>query len=231
MKNDLKVVVNITPEEINKNIDGHVAEISREFKQGFEFLKKYPKSVTIFGSARLSPESSHYTQAYNVAKKIVEETGFTVLTGGGGGVMEAANKGAFEAKGNSIGLNIILPHEQKLNPNITDSIHFNYFFARKALMTFSSECYMFFPGGFGTFDELFGILTLMQTGKIPRVPIILFGKDFWTPLREFVLANMLNCHHTINKEDMNLFVITDSPDHVIKIIKHAKVSEWWTIMD
>ena len=221
----------ITPEEINKNIDAHVTEIAREFKQGFEFLKKYQKSVTIFGSARLTEKSSHYNDAVTLGSKIVEETHYTVLTGGGGGIMEAANKGAFMAKGNSIGLNIILPHEQMLNPNVTDSIHFNYFFARKALMTFSSECYVFFPGGFGTFDELFGILTLIQTKKIPQVPIILFGKDFWTPAKEFIISHMLNHHHTINKEDLDLFVITDSFDHAIKIIKNAKVSDWWTIMD
>jgi uncharacterized protein (TIGR00730 family) len=221
----------ITPEEINKNIDGHVTEIAREFKQGFEFLKKYQKSVTVFGSARFTDKSSHYTEAKDLAEKISKETGYTILTGGGGGIMEAANKGAFGAKGSSIGLNIILPHEQKLNPNVTDSIHFNYFFARKALMTFSSECYVFFPGGFGTFDELFGILTLIQTGKIPRVPIILFGKDFWIPLKNFIEAHMLNHHRTINKEDMNLFVITDSYDQAIKIIKNASVSDWWTIMD
>ena len=221
----------LTTEEINKEIDGHITEISREFKQGFEFLKKYPKSVTIFGSARLTETSTHYTDAYELAKRIVIDTGYSVITGGGPGIMESANKGAFDAKGDSIGLNIVLPHEQKINPSVTDSIHFNYFFARKPMMTFSAEAFIFFPGGFGTFDELFGILTLIQTKKIPAVPIILVGKDFWIPVKEVIREQMLNRHHTINKEDLDMLNITDSVDTIIKIIKKAPVSEWWENID
>ena len=221
----------ITIEEINNEIDNHITEISREFKQGFEFLKKYPKSVTIFGSARLTETSTHYTDVYNLTKKIVEETGYTIMTGGGPGIMESANKGAYDAKGNSIGLNIVLPHEQKINSNVTDSIHFNYFFVRKPMMIFSAEAYVFFPGGFGTFDELFDVLTLMQTKKIPKVPVILFGKDFWIPVKQLISEQMLNRHHTINKEDLDLMFITDSIDIALKIIKKAPVSEWWDNID
>jgi len=221
----------ITIDEINKEIDSHIQEISREFKQGFEFLKKYPKSVTIFGSARSTIESSHYNDAYALASKITKETGYTIITGGGPGIMESANKGAYDAKGNSVGLNIILPHEQKINPNVTDSLHFNYFFIRKPMMMFAAEAYIFFPGGFGTFDELFGLLTLIQTNKIPKVPVILVGKDFWMPVKELVRNQMLNRHHTISKEDLDLLFITDSHDLVIKIIKKAPVSEWWSQLD
>lgn len=221
----------LTVEEINNEIESHITEISREFKQGFEFLKKYPKSVTIFGSARLTENSKHYTEAYEIAKRIVEDTGYSVITGGGPGIMESANKGAFDAKGSSVGLNIILPHEQKINPNVTDSIHFSYFFARKPMMTFSAEAFIFFPGGFGTFDELFGILTLIQTKKIPKVPVILVGKDFWIPVKELITHQMLNKHHTIDKEDLDLLNITDSVDTIIKIIKKAPVSEWWDDID
>jgi uncharacterized protein (TIGR00730 family) len=221
----------ITAEEIKKEIDEHITEISREFKQGFEFLEKYPKSVTIFGSARFTEDSGHYIAAYKLAKRIVEETGYAVVTGGGPGIMESANKGAFDAKGQSIGLNIVLPHEQKINPNVTDSMHFNYFFVRKPIMNFSVEVYIFFPGGFGTFDELFGVLTLIQTGKIPKVPVILVGKDYWIPVKELLRNQMLTHHHTINKEDLDLMTITDSIDTIVKIIKKAPVSEWWSDID
>lgn len=217
--------------EIQQNIDGHIKEISKEFKEGFEFLKKYPKSVTIFGSARLTPASSHYHDVKKLAERIVKETGYTVITGGGPGIMESANMGAKDAQGQSVGLNIKLPSEQHINPYVTDSIAFEYFFSRKTMLTFSAEAYIFFPGGFGTFDELFGILTLLQTRKIPSVPVILFGKDFWNPVNNFIKTNMLDQHHTIESEDMNLFVVTDSSDAVLKIIKGSPVSEWWKMMD
>jgi len=221
----------ISVKEINENIDEHVSKIAEEFKQGFEFLKKYPKTVTIFGSSRLTDASSPYHDARKLAEKIIKETGYAVITGGGPGIMEAANLGAHDAQGQSLGLNIILPHEQHISPYVTDSIQFNYFFARKALMNFSSECYIFFPGGFGTFDEFFGVLTLLQTNKIPRVPVILFGKDFWNPFTDLIQKQMLDIHHTIEIGDMNLFKITDSMETVIKIIKEAPVSEWWNIVD
>lgn len=226
MKNE-----HISVHGINENIDKHVSEIGQEFKRGFEFLKKYPKTVTIFGSSRLTEASSHYHDVKKLAEKIVKETGYGVMTGGGPGIMQAANEGAHAGGGQSLGLNIILPREQKINPHVTDSVEFNYFFARKALMTFSSECYIFFPGGFGTFDELFSILTLLQTKKIPTVPVILFGKDFWAPTVELIKKQMLDVHHTIEDEDMNLFKVTNSMDDVIKVIKGAPVSEWWDLMD
>lgn len=221
----------MSEKEIRDNIEQHLGEITSEFKNGFEFIKKYPKSVTIFGSSRLTSASSHYHDVKKLAERIVKETGYTIITGGGPGIMEAANMGAKEAGGQSIGLNIKLPMEQHINSYATDSMLFQYFFARKAMLTFSAEAYVFFPGGFGTFDELFGILTLLQTKKIPPVPVILFGKDFWNPVRDFIKANMLDQHHTIEDQDMKLFVITDSVEQTLKAIEGASISEWWKFFD
>lgn len=221
----------LTVEKINENIDQHIADISKEFRNGFEFIKKYKKSVSIFGSSHLTSASSHYNDAKKLAERIVKDLDYAVITGGGPGIMEAANWGANEAGGKSVGLNISIPHEQHTNKYTNSHITFDYFFARKTMLNFAAEAYVFFPGGFGTFDELFGILTLIQTKKIPSVPLILVGKDFWNPFRDFIEQHMLNRHHTIDKEDLNLFVITDSIDNVLNIIKKAPVSEWWKIMD
>jgi len=210
-----------------KSIEEHIERINREFKSGFEFLKKYPRSVSVFGSSMATPESEHYKQAYELGKAIVSNIGYTVITGGGPGIMEAANKGAFEAGGKSVGIRINLLRERSANPYETDGIDFTYFFARKTMLTFAAETYVFFPGGFGTFDELFSILTLVQTAKIPRVPIVLFDSKFWGPLKELVEKTMYDGYHTIDHPDLNLFEITDSVDRVIEIIRKAPVSEWW----
>lgn len=221
----------LTVEKINAHIDAHINDISKEFRGGFEFIKQYPKSVTIFGSARLTEASSHYKDAQKLAGRIVDVLGYTVITGGGPGIMEAANLGARDAGGNSVGLNIVIPHEQHTNPYTNNNYTFEYFFARKTMLNFAAEAYVFFPGGFGTFDELFGILTLVQTKKIPPVPIVLFGKDFWNPLKEYIQKCMLEQHHAISDEDMNLFVITDSVENTIRIIQDAPVSAWWKMLD
>lgn len=231
MKNIQNDDQKFTAESIKDNIEEHIIAISKEFREGFEFLEKYPKSVSIFGSSRLSPASSHYHAAERLAERIVEETGYTVITGGGPGIMEATNLGAKEGKGDSIGLAIDLSDRQLINKGVTNSINFNYFFSRKAMLAFSAEAYVFFPGGYGTFDELFTILTLLQTKKIPAVPVILVGTDFWNPFKTFLEEHMLNEHHTISAEDIKLFVITNSNDKVIDIIKNCKVSEWWKMMD
>lgn len=204
----------------------HLERIHNEFADGFEFLKKYPKSVSIFGSSRTKPDHPNYAAAEAVGQKIVEELGYAVITGGGPGIMEAANKGAYEAKGVSLGLNISLPREWTTNAFVTHSMKFSYFFARKTMLAFAAEAYIFFPGGFGTMDELSGILTLIQTEKIPKVPIILFNSSFWQGYEHFV-DNYLREEHMINPKDMNLFEITDSEDRVIEIIKKSPVMEWW----
>ncbi len=232
MKNpDQKSEQKFTALQIKDNIEEHVLAISKEFRTGFEFLQKYPKSVSMFGSSRLSPASSHYHAAQKLASRIVEETGYCVITGGGPGIMEALNLGAKQGKGQSVGLEIDLLEKQETNSGVTESVNFNYFFIRKAMLAFSAEAYVFFPGGFGTFDELFSILTLIQTKKIPKVPVILVGTDFWNPFKNFIQDNMLDQHHTISDEDMASFVVTNSNDSVIGIIKSSNVSDWWKMMD
>jgi uncharacterized protein (TIGR00730 family) len=221
----------LSAHQIKENIDAHVSEISKEFKAGFEELKKNPKSVTIFGSSRFSPASRHYKEAQELAGRIVKELGYAVITGGGPGVMAAANLGASEAQGKSVGFTIELPHEQHTNPYVNSGINFEYFFARKVMLTFAAEAYVFFPGGFGTFDEFFSILTLLQTDKIPRVPMILVGEKFWTATRDYMKVNMLEKNGTISAADLDLFTITDDIEQVMKIIKKAQVSEWWKKMD
>ncbi len=221
----------LTEAEITANIDKQVAAITKEFHDGFTFIEKYPRSVSVFGSARALPQSVHSKRAEALAERIVKETGYAVVTGGGPGIMEAANKGAMEAKGKSVGLSIDLIFEQKTNPYVHDEIRFNYFFSRKTILAFSAEAYIFFPGGFGTFDELFGILTLIQNRKIPRIPVVLMGKDFWEPLAGFIQTNMYEQHSAIAKEDMKLYTITDDLDETMDIIKKSSVSEWWETTD
>lgn len=220
----------ITPEAIDANIEAYIQVITKEFKNGFDFIKKYPKTVSIFGSARLTPASSHYGDAKRLASRIVKDLGYSIVTGGGPGIMEASNLGAKEAQGTSLGIEIELPHEQHTNEYVMDSAHFNYFFTRKTMLTFSAKAFVFFPGGFGTLDELFSILTLLQTGKIPSVPVVLFGKDFWKPLVDCMETHLLKQHHAINEDDFKLFTVTDSVDTTLKIIREAPAREWWKSM-
>lgn len=198
-----------------------VFRIMSEFVQGFELLRNYGLAATFWGSARLTPDNVYYKAAEELAAKLAKK-GFAIISGGGGGIMEASNVGAFKVGGKSIGLNIELPFEQKLNPYTTDSLTFKYFFARKVMLTFSSEVYVYFPGGFGTLDELFEIVTLIQTKKIEKIPIILFGGDFWRPI-EVMLRKELLSRKTIDENDLSLFKITDSESEVIKIIKNSPI--------
>jgi len=208
-------------------IEEHIDRIGREFRRGFELLQKYPKSVTMFGSSMAAPGGERYNKFYELAKHIVKETGYTVVTGGGPGLMEAASKGASDAGGTSVGLRINLLRERHANPYTTDGVDFTYFFSRKVMLAFAAEAYIYAWGGFGTMDELFSILTLIQTNKIPRVPIILYGSDFWNPFKDFIVKNMLGGEHLIDEPDLDLFEITDDPARVVAIIKRAPVSEWW----
>ena len=218
----------ITRKDIHeKAIDDHLDRINHEFRRGFELLAKYPRSVSIFGSS-MEPEGSEpYEQAYELAKRIVKETGYAVICGGGPGVMEAANRGAAEAGGPSIGLRINLARERAINQYETDGADFTYFFSRKVMLSFAAEAYIFMPGGFGTMDELWSILTLIQTNHIPRVPVILFGSDYWKPLASFIEKTMYDKYHTIDHPDMELYEITDDYDKVINMVKKAPTSDWW----
>ena len=217
--------------DIPNNIEEQVDAVAKELRLAFQFIQKYPHRVTIFGSAQAIPESSHAKAAEELAKRIVRDLGYTITTGGGPGIMEAANRGAREGGGTSIGLAIGLPKEQQVNQFVDDVISLDHFFIRKAILSFAAQAFVFFPGGFGTCDELFSILTLVQTRKIPRVPIILMGTDFWGPFNNFIRTSMYENHSTIEKRDMALYTITDSIDGAIEIIKKAKISEWWLEAD
>lgn len=194
-----------------------VFRIMSEFVQGFELLRNYGLAATFWGSARTEPNDPYYKAAEELAAKMAKK-GFTIISGGGPGIMEASNVGAFKVGGNSIGLNIKLPFEQKLNPYTTESLNFDFFFSRKVMLTFSSEVYVYFPGGFGTLDEFFEIVTLIQTKKIEKIPIVLYGSDFWEPLLRFFEKDLLKKYKTISKEDLELFHVVDSVDDALKYI-------------
>ncbi len=207
-----------------KDLDGQInaraERIKDEFLDGFHAIKKYPKSVTFFGSARFTEDNPYYQKARAIARKLCKD-GFAVITGGGPGIMEAGNRGTYEECGFGVGFNIELPREQSLNPYITDKTEFHYFFSRKVTLAFSAEAFVVFPGGFGTLDEFFEILTLVQTKKIPRLPIILVGRAYWEPLHDFIVETLLNKFKTISPEDINLYRIEDDVDEIVKIVKAA----------
>lgn len=195
-------------QELQEETTERITHIEQDFAGGFEAINKYTDTVTIFGSARLKEEHPYYQKAVEVGQMLAEE-GYTVITGGGGGIMEAGNRGAYEAGGESIGFNIQLPQEQTLNPYTTDSQTFRYFFSRKVMLAFAAEAYIFFPGGYGTLDEFFEIMTLVQTEKIALAPIILVGDEFWGGLDEFIKKELLEGTHTISPGDEKIYTITE----------------------
>lgn len=195
-----------------------IFRIMSEFVEGFELLRKHGLAATFWGSARTKPGDKYYKEAEELAAKLAKK-GFAIITGGGPGIMEAGNVGAFKVGGKSIGLNIELPMEQKLNPYVTESESFDFFFARKVMLTFASEVYVYFPGGFGTLDEFFEIITLIQTKKIEPIPVVLYGKEFWTPLVSFFEKELMKKHKTISKEDLGLFQVVDSVDEACTYIE------------
>lgn len=210
----------LTYKDLKEGARKRLSTIQSEFRHTFKFLKAYPRSISFFGSARFTEDHPCYIRARGLAKKIVEETGYTVVTGGGPGIMEAANRGAYEAGGKSVGMNILLPHEQKMNEYLTANIRFYYFFIRKVALSFSAEVYIFFPGGFGTLDEFFEIVTLIQTRKIPRVPVICIGEEFWAKVSA-VSDAMRDEFKTIDPGDEKIFKIVDTNEEAVEIVKKA----------
>jgi uncharacterized protein (TIGR00730 family) len=192
-----------------------IFKIMAEFVDGFETLNKIGPCISIFGSARTKPGTRYYELAVQTSKRLAEE-GFGIITGGGPGIMEAANKGAQLAGGKSVGLNIELPFEQKSNPYIDSdkSMHFDYFFVRKVMFTKYAQAFVMFPGGYGTIDEMFEVATLIQTHKIERTPMVLVGKDYWSGLLAWIKTNMLEAENNIKPEDLDLFVLFDTPEEV-----------------
>jgi uncharacterized protein (TIGR00730 family) len=193
-----------------------ICVMNEELRQGIDAMISLKKSITIFGSAR-TPESDHYYQkAVSIAQR-AGNAGFVTITGGGPGIMQAGNQGAHNAHVESIGMTIKLPTEQFTNPYVSNEVPFYFFFTRKTAMRFGSQAFLFFPGGFGTLDELAESLTLIQTGKIDPVPVILVGTQFWQPLQDFIKNQML-ATGMISPGDLNLYTITDDEDVIMKII-------------
>ena len=200
-----------------------IFQIMAEFVEGFERLARIRPSVSIFGSARTTPEHPYYQLTIDIARAL-SDAGFSVVSGGGPGIMEAANKGAFEGKSPSIGLNIQLPHEQVGNPYQDISLSFRHFFSRKVMFVKYAAAYIVLPGGFGTLDELAEILTLVQTNKTRRIPIILVHEPFWAGLIDWFKTTLVN-EGTINAEDMNLIQILDKPKDILDaIFSHYEIS-------
>lgn len=193
-----------------------IFQIMAEFVEGFEHLASIKPSVSIFGSARTAPEHEYYIKAENISR-LLSDAGFSVVSGGGPGIMEAANKGAFEGKSTSIGLNIELPREQKANPYQDISLNFRHFFSRKVMFVKYATAYIVLPGGFGTLDEMAEILTLIQTGKSRKIPIILVESAFWSGLLEW-FNNTMVAHGTISKSDLELIQLIDEPEQVVNAI-------------
>lgn len=221
-----KTTPQLSAEEMKKILELHseeaspwrVFKIMTEFVAGFDFLQRYGKAVTFFGSARFKPQTRDYKETEKLAEKLAK-AGFAVITGGGPGVMEAANKGAFKAGGQSLGFTIQLPSEQRKNKYITESQPFYYFFVRKVMLAFASEVYVFFPGGFGTLDEFSEIVTLIQTKKINPVPIILVDKNYWGPLLEWVEKTVYEKYKGIDKADMQIYHLVDNADQAWELIQ------------
>ncbi|OPZ96200.1 MAG: LOG family protein ORF6 in fasciation locus [Planctomycetes bacterium ADurb.Bin412] len=201
-----------------------VFRIMAEFVEGFDELSKLGPAVSIFGSARIKPDNPYYILAEHTAAQLVK-AGYAIITGGGPGIMEAANKGAYQQGGRSVGLNIQIPEEQLANKYQNLSLDFRYFFARKMMFTKYAHAFVIFPGGFGTMDEFFESLTLIQTLKMSRFPVILVGTRYWQGLLDWIKQSMLK-EGCIDKEDMDLYILTDDSDEILDIIEKSEGKKW-----
>lgn len=205
--------------EIKSTDSWQIFKIMSEFVEGFEKMSKIGPCVSIFGSARTKPDNKYYLLAEEIAFKLTQE-GYGIITGGGPGIMEAGNKGAKTGKGKSVGLNIVLPFEQSHNIHIDHDkvINFDYFFVRKTIFLKYSQGFIAMPGGFGTLDELFEALTLVQTNKIAHFPVVLVGHSYWDGLLKWVKETMLEAEHNISPQDLDLFKVVDTADEAVKYI-------------
>ncbi len=210
-------------EDFRSSFHWRVFRIMAEFVDGWQFLADIGKSVTFFGSARFPEGTPWYEEARKLGKMLAD-AGFSVITGGGPGVMEGGNRGASEGggTGDSIGLNIKLPFEQRVNPYVEKGIGFHYFFVRKVMLSYAAQAYVYFPGGFGTLDELTELVTLIQTKKISvHIPMILVGKEFWSPFLAWVNDTLLEKYQAIDKEDMQIYQLVDTAEEAFEIIKKS----------
>jgi uncharacterized protein (TIGR00730 family) len=210
------------------NSDGRdswrIFRIMAEFVEGFEVMAPITRGVTIFGSARTPESDPMYRQCRRVAELLVRD-GFSVITGGGPGIMEAGNRGAFDAGGTSVGLNIVLPHEQQPNPYQTISVDFRYFYARKVMLVKYANAFVAFPGGFGTMDELCELLTLVQTEKVTPIPVVLYGSHFWAGLLDWMRVHMKGSF--ISEEDLDIMRVVDSVEECVEAVKEGVAQPWW----
>jgi uncharacterized protein (TIGR00730 family) len=215
------------PFDFQNDFSWRIFRVLAELIEGFEFLSKITRPVTFFGSGRSSYRSDYFNAARKLAKQL-GKAGFSIVTGGGPGIMEGANKGAYEAGANSVGLNIQLPYEQRINKFVKRGMGFYYFFTRKTMLSMSAQAYVFFPGGYGTLDEFFTICTLMQTKKIETRPLILFGSTFWGPLDVFIREKMLK-DKSISDADVKLYTITESVREAEKLVLASKERRYTSI--
>lgn len=214
--------------ELAKNLDAtdvkRAHAYAHDLEQGLKIIRTYPQGVTIFGSARIREGDKYYEKARKLGQMLANN-GHAVVTGGGPGIMEAANRGAYEYGGRSIGLNITLDHEQHPNPYLTDFLEFRYFFARKVMLSLSGKVYVFFPGGFGTMDELTEIIILMQENKMPKMPVFFYDKTFWKPLEKFYRTRLL-ANGLIKPDDLAIFKMTNKLEDIVAAanqVGHPKV--------
>jgi uncharacterized protein (TIGR00730 family) len=217
---------NNTPAGLMQIDTWRIFRIMSEFVEGFETMGQIGPAVSIFGSARTPESDPYYIQARDLSR-MLSQRGFSIITGGGPGIMEAANRGAHDVGGLSVGLNITLPHEQSANPYAKIRMDFHYFFARMVMFVKYACSFVCFPGGFGTLHEFFNSMTLIQTGKSERFPVILIGKEFWSGMDKWIRSELLSKHeyHKISPEDMDLFVITDSIQEAAEIIQQANMNQ------
>ncbi|MFA5062145.1 MAG: TIGR00730 family Rossman fold protein [Patescibacteria group bacterium] len=205
-------------EVVNYRDSWRIFKVMTEFVEGYQFLAGFSKEVTILGSARIPSNNKYYKIAEELGK-LLGKNGFTTITGGGPGIMEAANKGAFEAGGESVGLNIQLPLEQRVNPYVKKSIALYYFFTRKVMLTSPANAFVFFPGGFGTFDEFFEVVDSMEMGHMEKVPVVLVGREFWQPVVDFLRNKSSKEIHAINEADLDKWHIVGTAEEAFEIIK------------
>ena len=223
-KTKYKVPENPEEAELELNhmsdITWRIFRIMSEFVEGFQFLSEFKQEVTIFGSARLNQRNKWCKEAHKLGKMLAKE-GYSVITGGGPGIMEAANRGAFEVDPKkSIGINIMLPNEQRVNKYVTHAKGLYYFFTRKVMMAASAQAYVFFPGGFGTCDEFFEMITLIQTDKAQKIPVVLMGGEFWEPMLKQI--DLFIKEGTINVEDRKLFHVCETAGQAMKHVRKSK---------
>ena len=226
---DDKILLDWSPEERERAMafthtdPWRIMRMQGEFVEGFDALAELGPAISIFGSARVSRGTPYFAAARETGRKLAE-VGFTVITGGGPGIMEAANQGAYEAGGCSVGLNVQLPHEQGLNSFVNLPLNFRYFFVRKVMFVKYAEGFIIFPGGFGTLDELFEALTLIQTGKLDDFPVVLYSRSFWEPLIDWIDQELLGSR-LIAPGDLDRLIVTDDVDHIVEVMLKAHKTE------